>query len=102
MEGTFLINNKKNDLRTYDNIQKIATVQGHYYVTGCLLDQRCNRIDLSKQQALDADQYSNTANYFTGNLNGPRYKQCFSLSRKQNIFFLFFSRNCEGIVNFIS
>ena len=27
----------KNDTRTYDNIQKIATDEG-YYTTGCLLD----------------------------------------------------------------
>ena len=27
----------KNDLRTYDNIQKIATGQGDDYITGCLL-----------------------------------------------------------------
>ena len=27
----------KNDLRTYDNIQKIATGQGDDYTTGCLL-----------------------------------------------------------------
>ena len=28
----------RNDLRTYDNIQKIATVQSDHYRTGCLLD----------------------------------------------------------------
>ena len=27
----------KNDLRTYDNIQKVATGQGDDYTTGCLL-----------------------------------------------------------------
>ena len=27
----------KHDLRTYDNIRKIATVQGDDYTTGCLL-----------------------------------------------------------------
>ena len=27
----------ENDLRTYDNIQKIATGQGDDYITGCLL-----------------------------------------------------------------
>ena len=29
---------KKNDLKTYDNIQKITTGQGHDYITGDLLD----------------------------------------------------------------
>ena len=28
----------KKDLRTYDNIQKIATGQGNDNITGCLLD----------------------------------------------------------------
>ena len=28
----------KNDLRTYGNIQKIATGQGDDYTTGCLLE----------------------------------------------------------------
>ena len=28
----------KNNLRTYDNIRKIATNQGDDYTTGCLLD----------------------------------------------------------------
>ena len=45
----------KNDLKTYDNIRKIATDQGDDYTTGCLLDYpyfkkyyRLIIIDLSK------------------------------------------------------
>ena len=52
----------KSDRRTYDNIRKIATGQGDDYTTGCLLNYPCFKdhynmiaIDLSKQQALDAD-----------------------------------------------
>ena len=52
----------KNDLKTYDNIRKIATGQGDDDTTGCLLDypyfKKCCRliaIDLHKQQKLDAD-----------------------------------------------
>ena len=51
----------KNDLRTYDNIQKIPTGQGDEYTTGCLLDflyfkkYKIIVIDTRKQQALDAD-----------------------------------------------
>ena len=33
----------KNDLITYENIRQIATGQGDYYTTGCLLD--CNYFD---------------------------------------------------------
>ena len=52
----------KNDLKRYDNIQKIATGQGDDYATGSLLDYiyfkryfKMIAIDLRKQQALDAD-----------------------------------------------
>ena len=48
---------------TYDNIRKIATGQGDEYTSGCLLDynyfKNCYKmmaIDLSKQQALNADR----------------------------------------------
>ena len=52
----------KNDKITYENIRKIATGQGDNYTFDCLLDNTYFRdvykmiaIDLSKQQALDAD-----------------------------------------------
>ena len=50
------------DLKTYENIRRIATGQGDDYTTGCLLDYsyfkenyKMIAIDLSKQQVLDAD-----------------------------------------------
>ena len=59
----------KNNLIPYDNIRKIGTGQGDDYTTGCLLDYnyfnnyyKTIAIDLSKQQALDADPKSNIAN----------------------------------------
>ena len=52
----------KNDKVTYENIRKISTSQGDDYTTVCLLGYTCFKkyynmiaIDLSKQQALDAD-----------------------------------------------
>ena len=52
----------KNNKITYDNIRKIAAGQGDDYTTGCLLDYpyfantyKMIVVDLSKQQALDAD-----------------------------------------------
>ena len=52
----------KNNKVTYENITKIATGQGDDYTTGCLLDYpyikdiyKMTAVDLSKQQALDAD-----------------------------------------------
>ena len=34
----FFYQQLKSDLKTYDNIRKIATDQGDDYTTGCLLD----------------------------------------------------------------
>ena len=52
----------KNNKVKYENIRKIATSQGDDYTTGCLLDYpyftdtyKMIAVDLSKQQALDAD-----------------------------------------------
>ena len=66
----------KNNLRTYDNIRKIATGQGDDYNTGSLLDYnyfnnyyKMIAIDLSKQQTLDADPKAIQSINFTGNLN---------------------------------
>ena len=66
----------KSDMRTYDNIRKIATGQGDDYTTGCLLDYnyfnnylKMTAIDLSKQQALDADPKAIQQINFTINLD---------------------------------
>ena len=51
-----------NDIRTYDNTQKIATDRGDDYTTGCQLDYtyfknycKLIEIDLSKQGVLDSN-----------------------------------------------
>ena len=51
-----------NMIKTYENIRKTTTGRGDDYTTGCLLDYtyfekyyKMIGIDLSKQQALDAD-----------------------------------------------
>ena len=66
----------KIDLRTYGNIQKIATGQGDDYTTGCLLDYPCFEeyyklivIDLGKQQKLDNDSKAIQQISFAGNLD---------------------------------
>ena len=66
----------KSDVRTYDNIRKIATGQGDNYTAGCLLDYpyfkyyyKMIAIDLSKQQALVDDPKVIQQINFTGNLN---------------------------------
>ena len=65
----------KNNKITY-NIRKIATGQGDDYTTGCLLDYpyfidtyKMIAVDLSKQQALDADPRAIQQINFTANLD---------------------------------
>ena len=69
----------KNNKVTYDNIRKIATGQGEDYATGCLLDYpyfkdtyKMIAVDLSKQQALDADPRAIQQINFTANLDRVR------------------------------
>ena len=64
----------KNNKVTYDNIRKIATGQGDDYTTGYLLDYpyfadtyKMIAVDLSKQQALDADPRAIQQINFTAN-----------------------------------
>ena len=62
--------------RTYENIRKIATRQGHDYTTWCILDYsyfkenyKMIAIDLSRQQELDADPRAIQQINFTANLD---------------------------------
>ena len=59
---TFFDQPINSDLKTYENIRRIATGHGDDNTTGCLLDYsyfkenyRMIATDLSKQQVLDAD-----------------------------------------------
>ena len=66
----------KNNKITYENIRKIATDQGDDYTAGCVLDYpyfkdsyKMVAIELSKEQALDADPRVIQQNNFTANLD---------------------------------
>ena len=66
----------KNKKTTYENIRKIVTGQGDDYTTGCLLDYsyfadtyKMIAVDLSKQQALDADLRVIQQINFTANID---------------------------------
>ena len=66
----------KNNKVTYDNIRKIAIGQGDDNTTGCLLDYpyfantyKMIAVDLSRQQALDADPRAIQQINFTANLD---------------------------------
>ena len=76
MEKSFLINLQKNNKVTYENTKKIAAGQGDDYTTGCLLDYiyfknyyKMIAVDLSKQQAPDADPEAIQQINFTANLD---------------------------------
>ena len=64
------------ELKTYQNIRRIATSQEDDYTTGCLLDYsyfkenyKMIAIDLSKQQALDVDPRAIQQINFTANVD---------------------------------
>ena len=66
----------KDNKVTYENIRKIATGRRDGYTTGCLLgysyfkdSYKMIAVDLSKQQALDADPSENQQISFTANLD---------------------------------
>ena len=66
----------KNNNVTYENIRKIATSEGDDYTTSCLLDYpyfadtyKMTAVDLSKQQALDADPRAIQQINFTANVD---------------------------------
>ena len=76
MEKNFFDQPVKNNKITYENIRKIATGQGDDYTTDCLLDYiyfkdyyKMIAVDLSKQQALNADPKAIQQINFTANLN---------------------------------
>ena len=65
-----------NNFKTYKNIRNIATGRGDDFTTGCLLDYiyfknyyKMISVDLSKQQALDADPKPIQQINFTGNID---------------------------------
>ena len=88
----------KNDKITYENIRKIATGQGDDYTTGCLLDYpyfkenyKMIAIDLSKQQALDADPRAIQQINFTVSLDRAGNTTMFSIIEEAKVTVLEFS-----------
>ena len=80
----------KNDLRTYENIRKIATGQGDDYTTGCLVDYPyCKEyymtiaIDVDKKQALDAYLKAAQKINLTGILNRDGRPTMFFILKNQ-------------------
>ena len=92
----------KNNKVTYENIRKIATGQGDDYTNGCLLDYpyfmdsyKMIAVDLSKQQALDADPRAIQQINFTANLDRARNTRVYFILEEAKETILHFS---QGIV----
>ena len=90
------------DLKTYENIRRIATGHGDDNTTGCLLDYsyfkenyRMIATDLSKQQALDADPRAIPQINFTANLDRAERATMFFIIEQAEETVLDFS---QGIV----
>ena len=90
IDGKNVFDQPKNSMtRTYENIRKIATGQGDDYTTDCLLDYpyfknhyKMITIDLSKQQALDADRRAIQQINFTENLDRNGNTTMFFITEK--------------------
>ena len=75
-EKNFFDQPVKNDIKTHDNIKKIAIAQRDDYATGCFLDYvyienyyKMIVIDLSKPQTLDVDRKTVLQTSLTENLD---------------------------------
>ena len=89
----------KNNLITYDSMQKIVTGQGGDYTIGYLLDYnyfkdyyKMIEIDLSKQKALDADPKAIQQINFTGDLNRSESARMFFINKEPKETVLGFSK----------
>ena len=98
----------KNKKVTYENIRKIAIGQGDDYTTGCLLDYpyfidtyKMIAVDLSKQQALDADPRAIQQINFTANLDRAGNTRVLYSRRSKRNYSRLFTRNSKSIVNIL-
>ena len=91
--------------KTYENIRKIATGKGDDYTTGCLLNYpyfkdnyKMIAIDLSKQQALDADPRKIQQINFTLNLDRDGDTTMFFIIKQEKETIIEFS---QGIIEIL-
>ena len=92
----------KNNKVTYENIRKIATGQGDNYTTGSLLgyiyfknDYKMIAVDLSKQQALDANPKAIQQTDFTANLDRDGNTRFYFILEEAKKLFLNFHKELQ-------
>ena len=95
----------KNNKVTYENIRKIATGQGDDYTTGCLLNYPYFRnrykmieVDLSKQQALEADPRVVQQTNFTANLDRADNTRIYFILEEAKETFLNFAQGTVKVL----
>ena len=95
----------KNDKIAYENIRKTATVQGHDWTSGCLLDYTYSKnyykmiaVDLSKQQALDSDPKAIQQINFTANLNRVANTRIYFILEETKVTILDFSQGTVKVL----
>ena len=106
MEKKLFSSASKNDLKTYENVWKIATDQGNDYTTDRLLDYKCIKnyykmtaIDSSKQQGSDTHPKATQIINFTWKSRSRwKYNNVFHYWRSKGNRFRFFRGNRQSIV----
>ena len=95
----------KNDKLTYENFRKITIGHRDDYTTGYLLDYtyfkkyyKMIAIDLSKQQALDADPKATQQINFTANLNRAGTTRFYFILEKSKETFFEFSEGTAKVL----
>ena len=95
----------KSNLKTYENIRRIATGQGDDYTTGCLLDYsyfnnhyKMIATDLSKQQVFGADPRAIQQINFTANLDREGNTTMFFIIEKPKEAVLDFSQGTVKVL----
>ena len=95
----------KNNKVTYENIRKIATGQGDDYTTGCLLNYpyfknryKMIEVDLSKQQALEADPRVVQQTNFTANLDRADNTRIYFILEEAKETFLNFAQGTVKVL----
>ena len=95
----------KNKKITYENIRKFDAGQGDDYTTGCLLDYsyfadtyEMIAVDLSKQQALDADPRAIQQINFTANLDRAGNTRVYFILEEAKETILDFSQGTEKVL----
>ena len=84
--------------KRYENIRKISTGKRDDYTTGCLLDYSYFKIDLSKQQPLDADPRAIQQINFTANLDRAGNTTMFFITEQAKETVLDFSQRTVKVL----